>query len=128
MNWLNKLRCHFKGHAGLQRGQECDSIYYTLENSGAFCQGVTSVYGGRLYHCSRCGELCICNGVTSWELKDLITDTLKDLPKMNWDCFCESYDLARLFKPNPVQHHILYNPRHKGFIIRRDDETIQTTK
>ena len=91
MKWLRKLlhkfkghTCKSKGHKGLQRGQECDRIYYELDNSGAFCQGVTSVYGGRLYRCSRCGELCISHGILSWELEDLISDTLKDLPKMDW--------------------------------------------
>ena len=100
MKWLNKLICHFRGHKGLQRDQEYDSIYYMLEDSGAFCRGITCTYGGRLYRCSRCGELRICRGVTSWELEDLISDTLKDLPKNYfgnmWDKL--DYDFCRFYK------------------------------
>ena len=104
MNWLKKLLCNFRGHKGLQRGQECNSIYYLLKNSGAFCQGVTYTYGGRLYHCSRCGELCICDGVTSWELKDLISDTLRDLPKIDWDHSFDNYNIVnRLWGLNNEQ-------------------------
>lgn len=81
MKWLSKLICHFKGHIGLQRGQEYTSIYQEIKGYGAFGRGFPYVYKGRLYRCSRCGELCICRGITSWELKDLISDTLKDLPQ-----------------------------------------------
>lgn len=99
MKLLNKLICYFKGHINLQRDQDYDSIYYLLKNSGAFCQGITQIYGGRLYQCSRCGELNIIRGVLSWELQDLISDTLKDLPK-----FClnslytkQTYDFTRIY-------------------------------
>ena len=100
MKWLNKLICHLKGHVGLRRGQDYDSIYYLLENSGAFCQGITQTYGGRLYRCSRCGELRICCGVTSWELEDLISDTLKDLPKNYFGEMWsdQTYDFCRFYK------------------------------
>ena len=100
MKLINKLICHFKGHIGLQRGQESDSIYYMLKDSGAFCQGITCIYGGRLYRCSRCGELRICHGVTSWEIEDLISDTLKDLPQNHFEnvwCF-QNYDFCRIYK------------------------------
>jgi len=96
MKIINKLICHFKGHVGLQRGQEYDSIYYMLEDSGAFCRGITCIYGGRLYRCFRCGELRICRGVTSWELEDLISDTLKDLPKISFSF--QDYDICRIYK------------------------------
>jgi len=100
MKIINKLICYFKGHVSLQRGQDCDSIYYLLENSGAFCQGVTSIYGGILYHCSRCGELHIIRGVLSWELEDLILDTLKDLPAnyFNDIWYSWNYDFCRIYK------------------------------
>jgi len=100
MKLINKLICHFKGCLGLQRGQEYDSIYYLLENSGAFCRGITQIYGGRLYHCFRCGELYICHGVTSWELEDLISDTLKNLPKNYFDDVWINldYDFCRFYK------------------------------
>ena len=107
MKWLNKLQCYFKGHVGLQRGQECDRIYYVLEDSGAFCRGVTSTYGGRLYHCSRCGELCICHGMTSWELQDLASYTIKDLPKLDWTDL-EGYDLflSHYLKLSPNSQYV----------------------
>jgi hypothetical protein len=96
---IGKLICHFKGHKGLQRSQEYKELYYLLENSGAFCHGVTHIYGGRLYYCSRCGELCICHGVTQWELEDLIEITLQDLPKINWDSLYNwDYDICRIYK------------------------------
>ena len=100
IKWLSKLICHFKGHVGLQRGQKYDSIYYMLENSGAYCQGITQIYGGRLYQCSRCGEFQIVYGILSWELHDLISITLKDLPQ---NCFkdawgSQSYDFCRFYK------------------------------
>lgn len=100
MKIINRLICHFRGHIGLQRGQEYDSIYYMLEDSGAFCQGITSVYGGRLYHCSRCGELCICRGVTSWELQDLVEDTLANLPQGLFENAFSNldYDFCRFYK------------------------------
>lgn len=100
MKLIHKLICHFKGHVSLQRGQDYDSIYYLLENSGAFCRGITSIYGGRLYHCSRCGELHIVYGVLSWELQDLIVATLLDIPKGYFENTWSSwnYDLCRIYK------------------------------
>ena len=96
---IKKWLCHFKGHKGLQRGQESDSIYYMLKDSGAFCQGITYIYGGRLYRCSRCGELHICRGVTSWELEDLISDTLKDIIPIYHNMFKEvDYNVCRIYK------------------------------
>ena len=99
MKLINRLICHFKGHISLQRGQDYDSIYYLLENSGAFCRGITQIYGGRLYQCSRCGELHIIRGVLSWELEDLISATLEDLPDIYFDeCFDEQdYDIMRVY-------------------------------
>ena len=100
MKIINKLICYFKGHVGLQRGQDYDRIYYLLENSGAYCRGITSISGGRLYHCSRCGELRIVHGILSWELEDLISDTLKDLPQNHFEnlwCF-QDYDFCRIYK------------------------------
>ena len=100
MKWLNKLICHLKGHKGLQRGQEYTSIYQEIKGYGAFGRGFPYVYEGRLYRCSRCGELCICHGVTSWEIEDLISDTLKDLPKnLFGDMWsgCD-YDVCRIYR------------------------------
>ncbi len=98
MKLLNRLICHFKGHVGLQRNQDYDNIYYLLENSGAFCQGLTHIYSGRLYHCSRCGELHIVHDILSWELQDLISDTLKDLPKIDWAVGVDYSVINRLYK------------------------------
>ena len=100
MKIINKLICHFKGHVGLQRGQEYTSIYQEIRGYGAFGRGFSYVYEGRLYRCFRCGELHICRGVTSWELEDLISDTLKDLPQ-NYleDVWCfQNYDICRIYK------------------------------
>ena len=94
---IDRLMCHFKGHVSLQRGQDYDSIYYLLENSGTFCRCITSTYRGRLYYCSRCGELCITHGILSWELQDLISDTLRDLPKIDWTIGVD-YSIARLYR------------------------------
>lgn len=100
MRIINKLICHFKGHKGLQRSQECISIYQKIKDYGTFGYEFPYVYEGRLYRCSRCGELCICRGITSWELEDLISDTLKDLPK---GCFedmwnGQDYDVCRIYQ------------------------------
>ena len=96
MKLINKLICHFKGHKGLQRGQEYTSIYQEIKGYGAFGRGFPYIYEGRLYRCSRCGELCICHGVTSWEIEDLISDTLRDLPKNLFDF--EDYDVCRIYR------------------------------
>ena len=95
---FSRLLCYLKGHIGLQRGQEYTSVYKEIKGYGAFGYGVYYGYAGRLYRCSRCGELCICNGVTSWELQDLVSDTLKNLPKINWDGLYHDYDICRLYK------------------------------
>jgi len=92
MKIINKLICHFKGHVSLQRGQECTGIYREIKGYGAFGHGFPYVYEGRLYRCSRCNELHICHGVTSWELEDLISDTLKDLPKNFFEDMWSGYD------------------------------------
>lgn len=97
MKLINRLICHFKGHISLQRDQDYKSIYFLLKNSGAFCRGTTSIYHGRLYHCSRCGELRIVNGVLQWELMDLVSDTLKNLPKINWTIGMD-YSVCRIYK------------------------------
>jgi len=50
-------------------------------------------------------------------------------PYVDLDAPVQWRNYCGVFKSNPIQHHILYNPRHKGFVIRRDDdETIQTTE
>ena len=95
---FSKLLCHFKGHVSLQRGQEYTSIYQEIKGYGAFGRGFPYVYDGRLYRCSRCGELHIIHGVLFWELQDLVSDTLKDLPKINWDDLHHDYDVCRLYK------------------------------
>ena len=93
MKLINKLICHFKGHVSLQRDQDYTGIYKVVKGYGVFGRGVHYEYSGRLYHCSRCGELHIIRGVLTWELQDLISDTLKDLPKMDWFDF-EHYGFA----------------------------------
>lgn len=100
MKIINRLICHFKGHVDLQRGQEYTSIYQEIKGYGAFGHGFPYVYEGRLYHCSRCGELCICHGVTSWELEDLISDMLIDLPQNLFEnAWCSwDYDICRIYK------------------------------
>ena len=80
MKLINKLICHFKRHVSLQRGQEYTSIYQEIKGYGAFGRGFPYVYGGRLYHCSRCGELHIIHGILQWEVGDLLSATLVDLP------------------------------------------------
>ncbi len=100
MKILNKLVCHFKGHINLQRGQEYTSIYQEIKGYGAFGRGFPYVYEGRLYHCSRCGELHIIHGILQWEVEDLISTTLIDLPTK---CFenawsNQSYDFCRFYK------------------------------
>ncbi len=98
MKLLNKLVCHFKGHISLQRDQEYTRIYKEIKGYGAFGRGVYYEYSGRLHHCSRCGELHVVCGVLMWELEDLITDTLKDLPKIGWTD-SEGYSFVnRLYK------------------------------
>lgn len=42
-----------------------------------------------------------------------------------WTVVCDNF---RCTWYEELGGHILYNPRHKGFLIRRDDETIQETK
>lgn len=99
IKWLSKLICHFKGHTSLQRGQEYTGIYQEIKGYGAFGRGFPYVYKGRLYHCSRCDELCICRGVTFWELEDLISGTLKNLPQNFSDTWCSwNYDMCRIYK------------------------------
>ena len=99
MKMLNKLICHFKGHVSLQRDQHYDRIYYLLENSGAYCRGITVISGGRLYQCSRCGELHIIRGVLSWELEDLIDATLEDFAPIavNWATSLD-YSVCRIYE------------------------------
>ena len=100
MKLIHKLICHSKGHVSLQRSQDYDHIYYLLENSGAYCQGITQIYGGRLYQCSRCDEFQIVRGVLSWELTDLIVATLIDLPRGLFEnAFSnQNYDFCRFYK------------------------------
>lgn len=100
MKILNKLVCHFKGHVNLQRGQEYTRIYQELKGYGAFGRGFPYVYEGRLYHCSRCGELHIIHGILQWEVDDLLSATLDDLPFGMLDGWatCKDYDFARLYK------------------------------
>ena len=99
MKLINKLICHFKGHISLQRNQHHDSIYYLLKNSGAFCRGITQIYGGRLYQCSRCSELHIIRGVLSWELEDLISATLEDYAPIAIDWATNlDYSVTRIYR------------------------------
>ena len=101
MKLINKLICHSRGHKSLQRGQGYTSIYQEVRGRGAFGRGFPYTYEGRLYRCSRCGELCICRGIMSWEIEDLISDTLKDLPKYNFGidwAIGTDYPIVRLYR------------------------------
>lgn len=100
MRILNKLICYFKGHISLQRGQEYTRIYQVIKGYGAFGCGFPYVYEGRLYRCSRCGELHIIRGILQWEIEDLISDTLIDLPAKLFENMWsnQDYDFCRLYK------------------------------
>lgn len=101
MRLINKLLCHFKGHVSLQHGQKYTCIYQEIKGYGAFGRGFPYVYEGRLYHCSRCGELHIIHGILQWEIEDLISATLVDLPAKLFEdawAICQDYDFARLYK------------------------------
>ena len=100
MKIINKLVCYFKGHVNLQCGQEYTSIYQEIRGYGAFGRGFPYVYEGRLYHCSRCGELCITHGILQWEVQDLLQTTLQDLPVGYFENIWsnKNYDFCRLMR------------------------------
>ncbi len=97
---INKIICWFKGHVGLTRDTEYVRHYIEIPaGRGAFCRDPKRYESnGRLYKCSRCGELFLHRGICSWEIEDLITVTLQDLPVgLLLTAFDSSYEFTRLF-------------------------------
>ena len=84
--WLMIL-CWLKGHTKCTRDTVTTGHYICIPaGRGAFCRDPERYeYNGRLYRCARCGELLLIHGILAWELEDLITATLQDIPEGHWD-------------------------------------------
>lgn len=101
-NILNKVKCLLFGHVESNR----DTIFtdvYAEEPYGAFYRSHRYVYNGRLYRCKRCKALIHVHGILSWEIVDLITMTLEDLPPCYFeDVFSgQDYEFCRIYSKPP---------------------------
>jgi hypothetical protein len=99
---IKKIICLFKGHTGLIRGTETTGHYVRIPaGRGAFCRDPERYeHDGRLYRCARCGALILHHGICSWELEDLMNETLRNIPVSCWDVGFnnQDYEFIRLYK------------------------------
>ena len=95
---LQKIICVIRGHKSLKQDTQYTRHYVEIPaGRGAFCRDpIRYLSSGRLFKCSRCGQLQLVTGVLSWELMELIQVTLEDLPDSVFN-FPYDYEFIQIF-------------------------------